>query len=315
MARYVKVSAISPAWWQSDDAVTCEEQVQAMMRRWEKAIAPVLPDRPDIIVLPEACDRFADRTPEQNRAYYDVRGERIRDFFAQMARKNGCYIAYSAIRRAEDGFFRNSTQIIGRDGRVAGIYDKNHLVVTEGALDGPIPMMCGKDAPVFAIDIGRVACAICFDLNFDELRRRYGKAKPELLLFSSNYHGGFMQQAWAYDCRSYLIGAVRNQDCRVVSPVGEVIASSTNYFPYLTANVNLDYAVCHLDFNWDKFIAAKKKYGPRIGFHDPGNIGAALLTSECDEFTVGDIVREFDIELLDDYFERSRRSQDGRRED
>ena len=314
MARYVKVSVVSPEWWSIDGEPTCEAQVQENMRRWERAIAPVLPEQPDIIVLPEVCDRFAGRTQEQNRAYYDVRGERMRDFFAGIARKNGCYITYPAVRRAEDGFFRNSTQIIGRDGRVEGIYNKNHLVVDEGALDSPIPMLCGKEAPVFTLDFGKAACAICFDLNFDELCRRYMKARPEMLLFSSNYHGGFMQQVWAYDCRSYLVSAVRNQESRILSPVGECVACSTNYFPYLTATINLDYAVCHLDDNWDKFAAAKAKYGPKIGFHDPGRIGAALLTSECSELNIWDIVREFEIELLDDYFERSRRAQDARRE-
>ena len=132
------------------------------------------------------------------------------------------------------------------------------------------------------------------------------------MLFSSMYHGGFMQQAWAYDCRSWFAGAVAGQDCRIINPVGEVIASSTEYFPYVTATINLDYAVCHLDFNWDKFRAAKAKYGRKVGFRDPGRIGAALLTSETDEFTVWDIVKEFEIELLDDYFDRSRISQQSR---
>ena len=68
--------------------------------------------------------------------------------------------------------------------------------------------LCGKDAPVFECDFGRVAFAICFDLNFDELRLKYVKAKPDLIIFSSMYHGGLMQAYWAYSCRAYFVGAI-----------------------------------------------------------------------------------------------------------
>ena len=40
-----------------------------------------------------------------------------------------------------------------------------------------------------------------------------------------------------------------------------------------------------------------------------GKTGAVLLTSETDEFSAMDVVREFGIELMDDYFERSRRDE------
>lgn len=317
MARYVTVSVVAPYTLTLPEKMTPEERLKAIMRHWKAQLEPVLPEKPDLIVLPEACDRFLHAGSDFDAArewgeYYRVRGNRMQDFFAQIAKDNGCHIAYSAARQHEDGLWRNSTQLIGRQGEIEGIYDKNFLVVNEGAADGPYPMKCGRSAQVFPLDFGRVGCAICFDLNFDELRRQYMELKPELLLFSSMYHGGFMQQAWAYDCRSWFVGAVAGQDCRIINPVGEVVASSTNYFPHVTAAINLDYAVCHLDFNWEKFRAAKAKYGRKVGFRDPGKTGAVLLTSETDEFTVGDLVKEFEIELLDDYFERSRRGRDGR---
>lgn len=312
--RYITVSSIAPPWWTAPSGATNEDLVQLAMENWRKEIEAVLPEKPDLIVLPEVCDRFTGMNAEQNRAYYDVRGNRVRDFLAGMARDHRCYIAYSAVRRAEDGYFRNSTQLLGRSGAVEGIYNKNHLVVSEGPLDGAHPMLCGKDAVVSALDFGRVGCVICFDLNFYELREKYMAQKPELLLFSSNYHGDFHQLEWAYDCRSYFVSAVRNQEARIISPVGEVLAQSTCYYPYVTARINLDYAVCYLDFNWEKFRAAREKYGRKICIHDPGRTGAVLLTSETDEVTAMDVVREFDIELMSDYFERSRRDQRARME-
>ena len=109
------------------------------------------------------------------------------------AREHKCYIAYSAARQVEDGSWRNSTQMIDRNGAIVGIYNKNHVVIEETTVSG---ILCGKEAPVFECDFGTVACVICFDLNFDELRLKYGAVQPDIILFSSMYHGGLMQQYW-----------------------------------------------------------------------------------------------------------------------
>lgn len=311
MARYVTVSALCPPPLELPARIDNEARVRRMLEHWRTQLERVLPDKPDLIVVPEVCDRYTGEGASacEWREYYEVRGERVRELFARIAKENHCHITYPAIRAIGDGSWRNSIQLLGRDGRVEGVYDKNHLVVSEGVPGGPIPMRCGGDAPVFDLDIGRAGCAICFDLNFDELRQKYMRSKPELLIFSSMYHGGFMQQAWAYDIRCYFIAAVAGQDARVLSPVGEVLARSTNYFNHVTATINLDCAVCHLDENWARFSAAKAKYGRKFGFRDPGRIGAVLISSECDELTVDDIIAEFHIERLDDYFERCRRDR------
>ena len=38
--------------------------------------------------------------------------------------------------------------------------------------------------------------------------------------------------------------------------------------------------------------------------HDPGYLGAALISSESEEFTVKDVIKDFGLETLDDYFSR-----------
>ena len=45
--------------------------------------------------------------------------------------------------------------------------------------------------------------------------------------------------------------------------------------------------------------------GLRLKRVDPGRLGAVLISSETDEFTIEEVVEEFGIELLDHYFERS----------
>jgi hypothetical protein len=49
----------------------------------------------------------------------------------------------------------------------------------------------------------------------------------------------------------------------------------------------------------------KKKYGRGVTIAEPGNLGCVLITCNRDDMTVKDMVEEFDIELLDDYWERA----------
>ena len=226
----------------------------------------------------------------------------MRDFFRDVARTHRCHIAYSAAREVPDGTWRNSTQVIGRDGQVLGIYNKNHVVISETTEGG---ILCGRDAPIVQCDFGRVGCAICFDLNFDEIRLKYVASRPDLILFSSMYHGGLMQGYWAYACRAHVVTSIAGPPSAILSPVGDVLASTTNYFDFVTTTVNLDCQVVHLDFNWERLKAMKDRHGPKVSIYDPGYLGAVLIASESDEMTIYDLIEAFGIERLDDYWARS----------
>ena len=166
-------------------------------------------------------------------------------------------------------------------------------------------MRCGTAPAVLNCPIGRVGLVTCFDLNFLSLQQQYQKLRPELILFSSAFHGGSLQAQWALANRAYFVSAVERLPCTVVSPTGQLLASSTNYTSSLVHTVNLDYAVLHLDFNWGKLQKAKKKYGEKIQIQDPGLLGAVLLTSETREFSVADVMEEFEMESLDCYLQRA----------
>jgi predicted amidohydrolase len=303
MSNYIKIASLAGSrnidakyGWSMEDAVI------NMIKYWDNMLDNVLCEKPDIIVLPEACDRYSNHNMNERLEYYDTRGNRIRDHLMDVAKKNSCYIAYSAARVDDDGKWRNSTQLLDRDGNIAGIYDKNHLTIFE--MD-KAKMFCGKEAVVIDCDFGTVGFAICYDLNFDAIRNQYAKLKSDIILFSSQYHGGLMQQYWAYSTRSYFTGCIKGLQNTIISPVGQIIAASTNYRNYITDKVNLDSCVIHLDYNADKFKSIKNKYGPLVTISDPGYLGSVLISSESNEFTVSDIIKEFNLELLDDYFDRA----------
>ncbi len=302
MSRNVCISAIGPSpfpWDTGDDHLATAKQAIAHLDRW---MDRVLPDRPDLIVMPEACDRPAVMDRFVAKEYFRERGNLVLDHCREVAKREGVNIAYSSKLPGPDGWLRNCTSFIDRSGDIRGVYCKNHLVWDEYEDMG---IKFGKDAPVIDMDFGRVAGAICFDLNFDELRLKYVQSRPELIVFSSMYHGGLTQRLWANSCQSYFVGAVAGQPCTVIDPLGDVVAQSTNYFPTVTHTVNLDYALAHLDCNWEKLDALKEKYGRGVHVKDPGFLGYVLITSQTEGVSAMDMVAEFEIELFDDYMRRS----------
>lgn len=295
--KLVTVATIGnvPAAIKSEDK---QEIVNHVIAFWEKELKQVLPDKPDLIVLPEFCDLSG-----EGDEYLKVRKNQVLDFFSTVAKSNHCYIAFGMKREESVGLWRNSCVVIDRKGGIAGIYNKNFPTIQE--MEGGIKAC--NDAPVITCDFGRIAIVICYDLNFDELRIRYAAEKPDLIVFSSMYHGGVEQSMWAYACRSYFVGSVyRQTPSEIRNPTGAVIASSTNYFDYAVARINLDCELVHLDYNWEKLTALKEKYGPSVTISDPGELASVLITSEDSRVSVDQMIREFGIERLDEYLSRAR---------
>lgn len=302
--NYVKIATIGAPSPHLNLDQEPQELVDQMIEFWQNELAQVLPDKPDLIVLPEACDRPAGMNTELQFRYFKARGNQVMEYFISVAKDNECYIAFGMKHQLEDGTWRNSCILLDRQGNITGIYNKNFPTI--GEMEAGIK--AGKEAPVFQCDFGRVACAICFDLNFDELRQRYAEQKPDIIVFPSMYHGGLVQEHWAYTCRAYFVGSIAIASLRseIRNPMGKVVATSTNYFDYAVATINLDYCLAHLDNNWAKLSAMKEKYGEAVSISDPSEIGSVLLTSEHESIRIDEMVNEFGITLLDDYLQDSR---------
>jgi len=306
MVNWVRVSCVSGPPVEAGSDGLYPATVRRIRAGWLDALEQVVPDQPDIIVLPEYCD--APSAPAgvdgctARSKYYRALGDEMRDVFAEVAASANCYIAYAALRTDAQERMWNSTQLLGRDGAVVGVYDKNYVTVEENARG---ELSYGSAARVFDLDFGRVGCVICFDLNFAELRERYVRQRPDLMLFSSVWHGGYLQRHWAYSTQAYFASSIRwPLASAVLSPVGDVVASSSNYHSYVTTQINLDRAVFEVAEK-SKLAAVKQRYGKGVTLRDPGLIGSVLLTSEMSDVTVAQIIEEFDLEVLDDLLARS----------
>ncbi len=271
---------------------------------WLNKIADIRHDRPDIIVIPEAANwpwQWYGATEERN-AFASEHATDFVNLMRRAARENHCYICAPVIRTGADGKLRNSIVLIDRDGEVAATYNKTFPTIHE--IDTGV--VAGQGAICHDADFGRIGFVICFDLNFPELLEQYAALQPDLLVFSSIFHGDLLQNWWALRCRSYLAGATTQTGCTLVNPLGQRIRSSSNYSDFLVVPVDFDYQVVHLDYNADKLAAAKRDLGLKIDLFDPGRLGRVLLTSRDPSISSAAVMQRYGIMPLDDYYDRSR---------
>ena len=301
--RLVRVVALGPLTPVIDLTLPPQEIVDTMIGFWDAYIAQVVPYHPDLIVLPEACDRPAGMNGdwEKEKTYYRVRGDQILLHLETVARQHHAYIVYSYKFETKDGSFRNASVLIDREGKVAGTYFKNYP--TMGEIDR------GEEAPLFECDFGTLGMLICFDLNFEELKKVYARQHPDILVFSSRYQGGIMQKYWALSCQSFFVSACEGipfLTSEIYDPLGERLAwSNSHYLNFAYAEINLDSKVIHRDNTMGKMMKLKQKYGDEVQIKDPSLLDMVLLSSFSDSLTVEQMMQEAGIEPAESYLQRT----------
>ena len=231
--------------------------------------------------------------------------------YMDFARSVKCHVAGSCKIREGVAVY-NSLIIIGPDGAILGRYDKTFLPPKSGS-EIDRGYASGKGAVVVDTAIGRIGCAICFDLNFESLRKEYARLKPDIMAFASAYHGGLMQAVWAYECRCFFVAALVVQDGGILDPFGRPVARASEYTRWPMAQVNLDYVMVHVDENGRRFHEIRRKYGDSVTIDVPAHVGSAMISSNSSQLSALDVVKEFDLELLDDYFARSVKANEDNR--
>ncbi len=277
--------------------------VDAMIRYWMHFMEREARWNPDLMVLPEICDIWKNLPRERKQEWLDLRGDTILAAFQDFARKHRTYIVYPTYRKLSEGHNSNCALLIDRDGDVTAVYDKVYPTVRDLSM-GVIP---GKEPVIAETDFGRLGFVICFDLNFWDLLEKMAAMEPDVLAFSSYYHGDFMQQAWAHRCEAYFLGAtVGALGKDILGPAGEVLYQErSSGRRCITRQINTNCAVIHWDFNRDKLEAAIAKYGSRMDFRNSGTCGCFTMLSRDPDLPVMEILKEFEIETWRQYYARS----------
>ena len=295
MARYINIATIHFQVSERGDQGR-EEALRQLGEAEEKLAGSGV----DLVVTCEGMESIGQTMQEAaSAAQPGPLGQAYRDF----ARRNGCTVAGS-LKLAEQGKVYNALVFLGPGGEWLGDYRKAYPTAGELA-QGISP---GDGARVVTTPAGRLGGAICFDLNFDELWNAYRQLRPDVLCFSSMFHGGHMQQNWAYQCRSYFAGACKDNTSDILDPLGRVL-NSTNYYNRIAwARVNLDRFVMHQDRNNTRFAQIRRKYGNAILIDVAPDLGTAILYSLSTDFSAQDVAREFALVDIDTYFAESRQA-------
>lgn len=301
MSKYIKIAAVqfdlNRVERYSPDA---PEQTLTQVKENMEAVKV---HQPDLVVFSEGVESLG--IPVDKAETFESPGIFL-NCYRDFAIKQKCHVAGSMKLREGDKVY-NSVAIISPEGEFLGAYHKTFL--TTGEIDMGITP--GNGAVVIDTEIGRIGGVICFDLNFNELLMQYREAQPDIIVFPSMYHGGLMQATWAYQCQSYLVGALFFHGTGIRDPFGRIVDETDCHHEIAIARVNMDLVMMHNDINQDKFDDIRRKYGDKVRLDIPKNIGCFILFSESDEFSAMDIVKEFNLELRNDYFERSVRYMKG----
>ncbi len=98
---------------------SASESFEIMKDYWQGRFSAVAPDKPDFIVLPEACDRFLDMSEDAKEEYTLYRENETPAFFNGLAKKFNSAVVYNTRNNN-----RNTTFACSRTGELAGKYYK-----------------------------------------------------------------------------------------------------------------------------------------------------------------------------------------------
>ena len=253
----------------------------------------------DIIALPETWRGNNSETLD---------GPTIRTMSA-LARKHRTYIV-CPIDRKEGDKRLNSAVLIDRSGEVACIYDKVYPYWSEFDLKPPVDV--GVEAPVYETDFGRVGMAICFDSNFPEVWKRMADQGAELVIWPSAYSAGTTLQAHALANHLYVVTSTGKRDCIVYDITGEeILYEQSDDINVSRVTLDLDRGIYHEDFNMPKLKKLLDERGGDVMLEKQMRREAwFVLKAKRPGVSARELARQYGLEELRDYIDRSRRDID-----
>ena len=294
MSKQVKVAAVQFA-----TTVSTEDHPNKsiILEETQKKLESLKGFGLDLVVLSEGVESYGQSMDEAESI--DAPGDFL-NLYSEFAKSANCHLAGS-VKLIENGKKYNSIVYVSPEGTFAGRYHKTNLTIGEIEMG----LSSGTGAVGIETKIGRLSGAICFDLNFEEVRTETANFHPDIITFASMYHGGLMQELWAYQSRAFFISALPFIGCGILDPFGRPIALTSCYESVAMATINLDRQMVHLDYNRDKFDEIRRAYGEEVIVDVPPNIGPALIYSTTEKRSAMDIIKEFELELMDDYMTRA----------
>jgi len=293
MSRKARICTISMDAQIHANRSTREDRFREAERKIQRGAL----DKPDLFLLPEHFlvndAPGVSRDPERP-------GEEVYQRLGKLARESNAYIAAAVYTPAPGGIY-NSLLFFDRKGEAVFMYHKTHP--TPGEMkNGVVP---GPYAPdVFDADFGRIACAICYDLNFQPLFRHYYDLDTEVLLFSTYFPGGLLLQSWCYLYSFFAVSShAQGYESVFVNKMGFETARANMFTTALTQTIELDSVVAPYWGNHVALAEAKKKYGPDLDLDVHRAEGDTIISYLGSDTTAKAIAAEFKIRTRREFYE------------
>lgn len=265
-----------------------------------------LMQKPDIVCLPEGFATTNTSSPSGRNKIDKFPGPTA-NAVAKRAKRHRCYII-CPVNAKRDGKIRNSAIVFDRTGNILGIYDKIHPVTTTHDYtvfeDGTTP---GNALAVFDLDFGRVGIQICFDAGFPETWTALAKKGVNLVFWPSAYTGGFPLQAYACIHHYYIVSSVCTDKSRIINPCGRIVAETDSIVNVAAYDLNLDFAVCHHDFNYGVPDRVVDAYGERVRVTSYTEDAHFLIEPTDPNVSIKQLQQEFGFEPAKAYYDRHRK--------
>ena len=235
----VSLAQVDVVWGQPDANLARAEALLAESRRRGS----------DIVVFPELWTTGYDLG--RARQYASPRGEGTFARVAELAGRHALYVTGSMLRREGDAVY-NCAPLFSPQGELLGDYDKVHLF---RLMDEDQHLSAGNRTPVFDLPWGRCAIAICYDLRFPELFRKYALAGAEMIILPAEWphprieHWRTLLQARAIENELFVAacnrvgkgGGAEFFGCStVVDPWGRHQVEGTDEEALLTVSIDLE---------------------------------------------------------------------------
>lgn len=220
----------------------------------------------DLAILPETCvSGEADGDALAHSYPFDGAMGRV---FSQTASEHRCYVIVSTyLREAQDARrCSNAAVLVGRDGKMAGIYRKVHLVPSPDGSKFEGGATPGRDFPIFDCDFGKVGIQICYDMEFDQGWRELARKGAELIAWPTQSPQRSQPAARAMEQRCYIVSSTWRNNASIFEPTGKLAAQVEPPGQLLVHEIDLSYAILPWSGKLRNGKALQQKYGDKVGF-------------------------------------------------
>jgi predicted amidohydrolase len=246
----------------------------------------------------------------------------VADTFGGLAKKHQTYLVVPMIMKEADGSGRcsNAAVMFGREGKVAGIYRKFHVVADldvadeRDSLEGGL--MPGTETPVFDCDFGKVGMQICWDNAYEDGWEKLARKGAEIVVWPTASPANIRAQWWAQKYQYYVVSATPRDNAAIFNPTGLITAQITPQAGkerVLVKEIDLSYAILGWTGPLRDGKALKEKFGDKVDFQYSPREDQGLFWSNDPKMTIGEMVRSLKLLQLNDHIEESKRREESAR--